>query len=416
MKRVYGNCCGIDVHKKMIVACFIHGKKQEIREFGTTTKELTSLAEWLKVGQCEMAAMESTGVYWKPLYNIFEVYDIKTIIVNAQHMKAVPGRKTDVKDSEWIADLLQHGLLRASYIPDKNQRELREMVQYRKSLADTHAAELNRLQKILEGGNIKLSGTVSEIDGKSARNIIRELLLNQKIDEQRIKEMKNQKLLSSHLKATDKELADSLEGVLSKIQIRIISEILNHLDELEKHINNLTDDIDSSMNSDEKKAKNAIKEIPGIGDKSADAIIAVIGTDMERFPDASHISSWAGVSPGNNESAKKRRNQKTNKGNKLLKSTLVVCANSAIKCKNSFFYAQYQRIMSRRGKKKAIMAIAHSMLIAIYHILKDKVPFRDLGANYYNQFNRERKAFALTKKLVSLGYCVSVTAMTDPIA
>lgn len=416
MKNIYGKCCGIDVHKKMIVACFIYGKEQEIREFGTTTKELTSLAEWLKEGQCEMVAMESTGVYWKPLYNIFEVYDVKAMIVNAQHMKAVPGRKTDVKDSEWIADLLQHGLLKASYIPDKDQREFREMVQYRKSLTETRASELNRLQKILEGGNIKLSGTVTKIDGKSSRHMIRELLKGSKIDEKKIKELRENKQLASNLKATDQELADSLEGVLSKTQKRIVNEILDHLDELDQHIKNLSDDIDSTMKPNEQKAKSSIMEIPGIGDKSAEIIIAVIGTDMARFPDAAHISSWAGVCPGNNESAKKKRAQRTNKGNKLLKSTLVVCANAAVKNKNSYFYAEYQRIMTHRGKNRAIMAVAHSMLIAIYHVIKENVPFKDLGSNYFNQFNKERKVTSLLKKIAALGYQATVTAMPDAVA
>lgn len=416
MEKVYGKCCGIDVHKKIIVACFINGRKQEIREFGATTKELTKLAEWLKEGGCEMAAMESTGSYWKPIYNIFEVYDVKAIIVNARHMKAVPGRKTDVKDAAWIADLLQHGLLKASYIPDKEQRELREMVQYRKSLTEMKAAELNRLQKFLEGGNIKLSGTVNDINGMSSMNLIKELLQGNTINEETIKKMRAAKKISNHLKSSDQELADSLEGVLTKVQKEIITELLEHLEELDKHIKILTEKIDATMKPEEKKAKEAIKDIPGIGDINADAIIAVIGTDMSRFPDSAHLSSWAGVSPGNNESAKKRRKQKTNKGNQLLKSTLVVAANSAVTCKKSYFYSQYQRIMTHRGKKKALVAVAHSILIAIYHILKDGVPFRDLGANYYNQFNREKKANVLIKKIASLGYKVTVTAITDPVA
>ena len=416
MNKVYGKCCGIDVHKKIIVACFINGRKQDIREFGATTKELTKLAKWLKEEECEMTAMESTGSYWKPVYNIFEVYGLKAIIVNARHMKAVPGRKTDVKDAAWIADLLQHGLLKASYIPDKDQRELREMVQYRKSLTEQRAAELNRLQKILEGGNIKLSGTVQEIDGMSSINLIRALLRGETIDEATIIKMREEKLVSDRLKATNQELVDSLDGVLTRAQKMIISELLNHMEEIEKHVQKLTKEIDAMMKPEEKEAKKAIMDIPGIGDINADAIIAVIGTDMTRFPDSAHISSWAGVSPGNNESAKKRRKQKTNKGNQLLKSALVVCANSAVKVKKSYFYAQYQRIMTHRGKKKALVAVAHSILIAVYHILKDGVPFKDLGANYYNQFNKEKKANALIKKIASLGYKVTVTAITDTVA
>ena len=413
MNKVYGKCCGIDVHKKIIVACFINGRKQEIREFGATTRELTKLAHWLKEGKCEMTAMESTGSYWKPVYNIFEVNGINAMIVNARHMKAVPGRKTDVKDAAWIADLLQHGLLKASYIPNKDQRELREMVQYRKSLTEQRAAELNRLQKILEGGNIKISGTVNQIDGMSSMNLLRELLRGETIDKEKIEEMRESKKISNRLKASDQELIDSLDGVLSKTQKIIIRELLDHMEEMGKHINNLTDEIDAMLKPEEKSAKKAIMDIPGIGDINADAIIAVIGTDMSRFPDSAHISSWAGVCPGNNESAKKRRKQETNKGNELLKSALVVSANAAVKCKNTYFYAQYQRIMAHRGKKKAIVAVAHSLLIAIYHILKDGVPFQDLGANYYNQFNRDKKANALIKKIASLGYQVTVTAITD---
>lgn len=416
MNKVYGKCCGIDVHKKIIVACFIQGRKQDVREFGATTKDLTKLAQWLKEGECEMTAMESTGSYWKPVYNIFEVYGVKAMIVNARHMKAVPGRKTDVKDAVWIADLLQHGLLKASYIPGKDQRELREMVQYRKSLTEQRAAELNRLQKILEGGNIKLSGTVNQIDGMSSINLIRALLRGETINEEKIIKMKEEKLVSNRLKASNQELADSLEGVLTRAQKIIICELLDHLQEMEKHIKKLTDEIDSMLKPEEKLAKKAIMEIPGIGETNADAIIAVLGTDMKRFPDSAHISSWAGVCPGNNESAKKRKKQKTNKGNQLLKTALVVSANAAVKVKNSFFFAQYQRIMTHRGKKKAIVAVAHSILIAVYHILKDGVPFKDLGANYYNQFNREKKANALIKKIASLGYKVTVNAITDTIA
>ena len=272
------------------------------------------------------------------------------------------------------------------------------------------------MQKFLEGGNIKLSGTVNDINGMSSMNLIKELLQGNTINEETIKKMRAAKKISNHLKSSDQELADSLEGVLTKVQKEIITELLEHLEELDKHIKILTEKIDATMKPEEMKAKEAIKDIPGIGDINADAIIAVIGTDMSRFPDSAHISSWAGVSPGNNESAKKRRKQKTNKGNQLLKSTLVVAANSAVTCKKSYFYSQYQRIMTHRGKKKALVAVAHSILIAIYHILKDGVPFRDLGANYYNQFNREKKANVLIKKIASLGYKVTVTAITDPVA
>lgn len=411
MEKVYDKCCGIDVHKKIIVACFVYGRKQEIKEFGATTRELLELSDWLQKGGCEIAAMESTGSYWKPLYNILESVGLKAIVVNAQHMKAVPGRKTDVKDAEWIADLLRHGLLKASYIPSKEQRELRELVGYRKSLVADKTRELNRLQKMLEGANIKLSGTVSSIDGKSARNILKLLVQGEKIDVSKLKELKNQKLIASNLKASYEQLAEDLNGVMTKLQRQMMKELISHIDELDKHIENLNEQIDDHMNPDEKKAVNEIKKVTGIGEDGAKAIVAVIGTDMNRFPTDAHLASWAGLCPGNNESAKKRRSGKTTKGNKLLRTTLVVCAHAAVKVKSSYFYAQFKRISAHRGKKRAYVAVAHSMLIAIYHILKDGIEFEDLGSEYYNQFNKERKINAYLKKLKNLGWELPTTIM-----
>ena len=411
MEVLYGICGGVDVHKKILVVCLRSGRKTEIREFGTTTRELLECGEWLQKGGCQMVAMESTGSYWKPLYNVLEAMDMKAIVVNAQHMKAVPGRKTDVKDAEWIADLLQHGLLKASYIPKRDQRELRELVRYRKSLVEDKGRELNRLQKMLEGGNIKLSGTVSEIDGKSARNILAKIVEGEKIDEKVYDEMYAKKEIAHNLKGTREQILDDLNGILSPVQRRMMKELLAHLDELNQHIRNLDDEIDSSMKPDEKAACKAVEDIPGIGASSAQAIISVIGTDMSRFPTEKHISKWAGVCPGDNESAKKRKSCKTTKGNKVLRTTLVSCAHAAVKVKDSFFSAQFSRICVHRGAKKAYMAVAHSLLIAIYHILSTGEVFKDLGSNYYNQFNKERKAESLLKKLKSLGYEVSVATV-----
>lgn len=342
MDKIYDKCCGIDVHKKLIVACFRRGRKQEVRDFGATTRELLALADWLKEGGCEMVAMESTASYWKPLFNIFESSDLNAIVVNARHMKAVPGRKTDVKDSEWIAELFQHGLLQPSYIPDKDQRELRELVRYRKSLVGERTRELNRLQKMLEGANIKLSGTVSDINGKSARGILEYFLTGESINEAKYDEMYEQKVIAHNLKATKAQIIDDLNGVMSSLQRRMMKKLLLHLDELNEHIKNLDD-----------------------------------------------------------ESAKKRKSGKTRKGNTLLRTTLITCAHAAVKNKKCYFYAQFMRISAHRG---AYVAVAHSMLIAIYHILKEGVVFKDLGAGYYNQFNKERKINAYLKKLKTLGW------------
>ena len=410
MDKVYDKCCGIDVHKKLIVACFKKGNKQEIRDFGATTRELLEMADWLKEGGCEMIAMESTGSYWKPLYNILETCELKAMVVNAHHMKAVPGRKTDVKDAEWIADLLQHGLLTASYIPDKDQRELRELVRYRKSLVGELNRELNRLQKMLEGANIKISGTITDINGKSARNILEHVLTGKQLDSAEYDILYKQKVIAHNLKATKEQVIDDLNGVMSDLQKRMMRVLLNHVDELNTHIKELDNDIDNFMKPDEKKAAEVIQDIPGIGNTSAQAIISVIGTDMGRFPTDSHISSWAGLCPGNNESAHKRKSGKTRKGNAMLRDTLVVCAHAAVKNKSSYFSAQFTRISAHRGKKRAYVAVAHSLLVAIYHILKDGVVFKELGADYYNQFNKERKINAYLKKLKALGWEAPVVA------
>lgn len=414
MKKVYDNCCGIDVHKKLIVACFKKGNKQEVREFGATTRELLELADWLAKGGCQMAAMESTASYWKPLYNILESSGLNAMVVNARHMKAVPGRKTDVKDSEWIADLLQHGLLQPSYIPGRDQRELRELVSYRRSLIQDRTRELNRLQKMLEGANIKLSGTIADINGKSARSIIDTILSGTAIDSSKYDEMYDNKVIAHNLKASKEQIIDDLNGFMSPLQRKMMKELLKHVDELDAHIQHLNDDIDSHMKPEEKQAVDAIKDVAGLGISSSQAVISVIGTDMERFPTDAHISSWAGLCPGDNESAKKRRTGKTRKGNHLLRTTLIVCAHSAVKVKNSYFRAQFQRISAHRGSKKAYVAVAHSMLIAIYHILKDGVAFQDLGADYYNQFNKERKINAYLKKLKALGWEVPEAMETQP--
>ena len=410
MEKVYDKCCGIDVHKKLIVACFKCGKKQEIREFGATTRELLEMADWLKEGGCMMVAMESTASYWKPLYNILESCGLKAMVVNARHMKAVPGRKTDVKDAEWIADLLQHGLLQASYIPDKEQRELRELVCYRKSLVGERNRELNRLQKMLEGANIKISGTITDINGKSARNILEHILTGKQIDSAEYDVLYEKKIIAHNLKATKEQIIDDLNGVMSGLQRKMMRVLLDHLDELNAHIRELDHDIDNFMKPEEKQAAKAIQEIPGIGETSAQAIVSVIGTDMGRFATDGHIASWAGLCPGNNESANRRRSGKTRKGNALLRNTLVVCAHSAVKNKSTYFSAQFARISAHRGKKRAYVAVAHSMLVAIYHIIKDGVVFQDLGAGYYMQFNRERKINAYLKKLKALGWEVPVVA------
>lgn len=405
MQTVYERCCGIDVHKKLIVACFRNGKKAELRKFDTLTCSIKELGKWLLDNDCQMVAMESTGAYWKPIYNILELLGIDVMVVNAHHMKNVPGRKTDAKDAEWIADLLQHGLLKASYIPTKEQREIREVVRYRKSLIEERSREINRLEKTLEGANIKLSSYVSDLTGVSSRK-----LLNQAI-EGGVTPDNIGDLIHHSMQEKTSVLLLAMDGVFTPIQKKLVKAIIDHIDDMSKRIKDLDDIIDNEMKSYE-DAIVKIDELPGIGKRSAEVIIAEIGIDMNRFPTAAHLASWAGLCPGNNESAGKRKSGKTNKGNKHLKSILVQCAKAAKSNKDSFFHAQYQRLVVRRGANRATVAVAHSMLISIYHILKDKVPYKNLGSDYYTKFNTETKAKYYFKKLQELGVSVPVSLAT----
>ena len=416
MEAIYRICCGVDVHKKMLVACLKRGKKRETRQFGTTTEDLLDLSSWLMAEECEAVAMESTASYWKPLYNILEESGMTVIVANAKHIKNVPGRKTDDKDAEWMADLLMHGLIQASYIPDKPQRELREFLKYRVSLVTTRSAELNRLQKMLEGGNIKLSGTVSNIMGMSARRLLDGLLAGHKFTKEDIEEMFEDGTLSKNLKASAEQLAKDCNGVLSPGQIAVMKMVITHIEELDDKIKELDALVDGMLSQEQQAAVKALTAMPGIQEVAARNIIAVIGTDMSRFPTPQHLCSWAGLSPGNNESAGKRRSGKTTHGNNLLRTTLVQAAQSASKCKESFYSAQYSKIAIRRGKNRAKVAVAHSMLISIWHILHHKVEFKDLGADYYNQFNREKKANSLMRKLADLGFSVVIEDSQERMA
>jgi len=399
MQVLYGVCCGLDVHKKEITAALMTGADEVVvKTFGTTTSALRSMVDWLKVAGCEQVAMESTGVYWKPVYNILELEGIPSMVVNASHMKAIPGRKTDVNDAEWIADLLRHGLLRASFIPEKDQREYRELVRYRSSRTEERAREINRLQKMLEGMNIKLGDFVSDITGKSAGKLLGLTLSNDELTDDQIT-----KASHGNLKATLDELKESLSGIITPLQRELVSIVLDVIAEQTRQIAKVEVLIRKYTKEAYEEAAKKLDVMPGIGTKSAQAIIAEIGIDMSRFPTANHLCAWAGVVPGNNESAGKRKNAKARKGNKHLKKTLTQCATSAVKNKNSFFHAQHQRLVVRKGSNKATIAVAHTMLIAIYHILSGS-EFKDLGADYYTQFNRDKKIQSHLKQLQKLGW------------
>ena len=323
---IYERCAGIDVHKKMITVCLRIGRKTEVREYGTITSELREMVVWLKESGCEMAAMESTGSYWKPLYNVFELEGIPALVVNACHMKAVPGRKTDVRDAEWIAKLLSQGLLKPSFIPDREQRELRELTRFRKSQIEERARNLNRLQKMLEGANIKLSSLLSDISGKSATELLELIIGKEDFTMEDIEQCRR-----TNMKATTEELFKSLEGIITPVQRELFKHVMKVIREQSVQIAETEHLISSYMSEAYKAASEAIDTIPGIGRISAQQIIAEIGYDMDRFPSAAHLCNWGGVCPGNNESAGKRKSGKTNYANKTLKSTLTQCAQSVKK-------------------------------------------------------------------------------------
>lgn len=398
MQVVYERCCGMDIHKRGIVACFRRGKEDEIRTFGTKSSELRQMAQWLLSNQCEMIAMESTGAYWKPIYNILELQGLDTMVVNAQHMKTVPGRKTDKNDAAWITDLLQHGLLKASFVPDKAQRELREVSRYRKSLIEERSREINRLEKTLEGANFKLSSVVSELTGKSSKALI-EAFVTSGITDQNIDTM-----LFGALKHKRDELLLACDGVITPVQKKLVLAILNHIDDMTRRIADMDVLIDEEMRTYE-DAISRMDQIPGIGPTSAQCILAEIGLTMERFPSANHLASWCGLCPGNNESAGRRKSGRTRPGNGTVKSTLVQCAKAAVRVKDSFFKAQYDRLVVRRGANRATVAVAHSMIIAIYHMLKYDAPYRELGAEHYLRADQQKRKMAYHLKcLTDLGW------------
>ncbi|GMA65579.1 IS110 family transposase [Alicyclobacillus fastidiosus] len=340
------------------------------------------------------------GRLWKPIFNLLEDRDLEALVVNAQHIKQVPGRKTDVRDAEWIADLLRHGLLKGSYIPDRNQRELRELVRYRKSLVRERANEVNRLQKVLEGANIKLASVASDVVGVSGRAILTELI-GGKMDESRLKE-----IVKGRLRNKTAELKRALHGVVRPHQQMMLAVQLRHIDHLDELIEEVSAEIEQRMRPFDEDLRR-IQTIPGIGERTAELILAEIGTDMSRFPSAQHLASWAGMCPGNNESAGKRRSGKTRKGDPWLREALIEAARGAARTKNTYLSAKYHRIAARRGSKRAAVAVGHYMLIIIYHMLVNQTE-EDLGPTYHEERNRERVIRRHLHSLEKLGLTVIV--------
>jgi transposase len=405
MQVLYPCCSGLDIHKKFVVACVLttnaEGQVQkESRTFSTMTQDLLALLDWLQAAGCTHIAMESTGSYWRPVYNLLEG-QFTLLVGNAYHMKTVPGRKTDVKDAEWIADLLRHGLIRGSFIPAPTQRQLRDLTRYRTHLVEERARLTNRLQTVLEDANVKLASVVTDIRGVSARAILAALIAGE-TDPVVLAE-----LARGRMRSKREVLAQAVVGRFTPHHAFLITEHLSQLDYLEEAVERVSAEIAQRL-ADEQAALELLDTIPGVGQRAAEIILAEIGTDMARFPSAKHLASWAGMCPGNKESGGKRLSGKTRKGNPWLRQVLIEVAHAASKTKDTYLSAQYRRLATRRGKQRALVALGHSILVMVYHILSRRRPYRELGPLYFDILDRQRVQQRLVQRLERLGYTVNL--------
>jgi transposase len=407
MDVVHPRCCGLDVHKQTVVACVLLANptgqpNKTVRSFGTMTDELLALGDWLASQGVTHVALEATGSYWKPVWNLLEAR-FELLLVNAQHIKAVPGRKTDVKDAEWIADLLRHGLLKPSFVPDRPQRELRELTRYRTSLVEERSAEANRLQKVLEGANLKLGDVATDVLGKSARQMLERIVAGATETEAAALAQ----LARGRMREKIPQLERALSGRVAPHQRFMLAQQLAHIDFLDETIERVSGEVAERLRPFDETLAN-LDAIPGVGRRTAEILLAEIGTDMSRFPSAAHLASWAGMCPGHDESAGKRRSGKTRKGSPALRHALTEAARAAARSKHTYLATQFHRLAARRGSKRAAVAVGHSILVIVWHLLDHGDPYHDLGGHYFDTRAEPTLTRHLVRRLKALGYDVQL--------
>lgn len=404
MDVVFARCAGLDVHKKTVVACVLIRTETEtlqtIQTFSTTTEDLRRLSAWLATQGVTHVAMESTGSYWKPIFNLLEE-DFTTWLVNPAHIKAVPGRKTDVKDSAWIAQLLQHGLLQPSFIPDREQRELRELTRYRKSLIEERAREANRIQKVLEGANIKLGSVISDVLGVSGTRILHALARGETDPAQLAA------LADDRLRATTDDLTRALDGLMASHQQFLLTAQLQHLTALDQQIATLDAEVERRL-APLAETQALIESHPGIGKRTAETVLSEIGATVAPFRTPEALAKWVGLAPGNHESAGKRLSGRTIPGNRSLRAALVEAGQAAGRTKATYVGAQYRRMARTKGAKRAAVIVAHTLVVDLWYMLHRQQPYVDLGVEYFDQRDRERVQRQAVKRLEALGYQVTL--------
>lgn len=407
MDRVNPRCAGLDVHKDSVWACARVDGGESVEKFGTTTRELLRLGDWLASLGVAAVAMESTGVFWKPVWNLLEGRPgLSLMLVNARHVKQVPGRKTDVRDCQWLAQLLEHGLLKASFVPQRPQRELRDLTRHRSQLLNDRARVVNRVQKVLEDANVKLASVATDITGKSGRAIL-DALVEGVLSPGQMAELVHKKM-----EAKKPLLREALAGYVTDHHRFMLRRLLGQLDHLDAELGVFDRRIEEVMSPLGREAVRRLDEVPGFDVRSAQNVLAEIGTDMARFPSPRHLASWAGLCPGNNESAGKRRSGRTRKANRWLKAALTQAAWGAGRTRRSYFSARHRRLTARRGAKRATVAVAHSLLVTVHCLLSRPEPYADLGAGYFDSAHAPdapAQADRLVRKLKRLGYSVELT-------